>query len=103
MVRWQLTNPAYLDRYFEKTFFLLYIFVKLHLISNLRLFLYFESSRLSFVFSSFYIHYFLGFLTHSFLVSGNFCNLLITFANSLFPDQYRQNDGPDLDTDPLTR
>ena len=39
---------------------------------------------------------------HSFLVSGDFCCLLITFANSLFPDQYRQNVGPDLDTDRLT-
>ena len=29
--------------------------------------------------------------------SGNFCHLLITFANSLDPDQARQNVGPDLD------
>ena len=28
--------------------------------------------------------------------------LLITFANSLEPDQYRKNVGPDLDTDRLT-
>ena len=36
---------------------------------------------------------------HSFLVSSDFCCLLITFANGLFPDQYRQNVCPDLDTD----
>ena len=28
---------------------------------------------------------------------GHFCRLLITFANSLNPDQERQNVGPDLD------
>ena len=28
---------------------------------------------------------------------GNFCRLLINFANSLEPDQARQNVGPDLD------
>ena len=28
---------------------------------------------------------------------GDFCHLLITFANSLDPDQARQNVGPDLD------
>ena len=38
---------------------------------------------------------------HSFLVSSDFCCLLITFANSLFPDQYRENVDPDLDTDRL--
>ena len=35
---------------------------------------------------------------YCFLASGDFCYLLITFANSLDPDQYRQNVGPDLDT-----
>ena len=34
--------------------------------------------------------------------SGNFCCLLITFANSLNPDQARQNVGPDLDPNCLT-
>ena len=29
--------------------------------------------------------------------SGDFCHLLITFANSLDPHQDRQNVGPDLD------
>ena len=29
---------------------------------------------------------------------GDFCRLLITFANSLEPDQDRQNVGPDLDS-----
>ena len=28
--------------------------------------------------------------------SGNFCHLLIAFANSLDPDQAQQNIGPDL-------
>ena len=32
----------------------------------------------------------------------NFCCLLITFANSLDPDQARQNVGPDLDPSCLT-
>ena len=32
----------------------------------------------------------------SFLVSGDFYHLLIIFANSLDPDQERQNVGPDL-------
>ena len=34
---------------------------------------------------------------NSFLASGNFCCLLITFANSLNPDQDGQNVFPDLD------
>ena len=34
--------------------------------------------------------------------SGDFCHLLITFANSLDPDQARQNVGPDLDSNCLT-
>ena len=33
---------------------------------------------------------------NSFPASGNFCRLLIIFANSLDPDQARQNVGPDL-------
>ena len=39
-----------------------------------------------------------------FLASGDFCILLITFANSLDPDQDRQNDSvsPDLDPNHLT-
>ena len=32
------------------------------------------------------------------LCSGDFCCLLIVFANSLDPGQYRQNIGPELDT-----
>ena len=36
------------------------------------------------------------------LASGDFCCLLITFANSLDPDQDRQNVGPDLDPNCLT-
>ena len=32
----------------------------------------------------------------SFFARGNFCCRLITFANSLDPDQDRQNVGPDL-------
>ena len=34
--------------------------------------------------------------------SGNFCCLLITFANSLDPDQAQQNVGSDLDPNCLT-
>ena len=34
--------------------------------------------------------------------SGDFCCLLITFANSLDPDQARQIVGPDLDPNCLT-
>ena len=34
--------------------------------------------------------------------SGDFCHLLITFANSLDPDQARQNVWPDLDPNCLT-
>ena len=34
--------------------------------------------------------------------SVNFCHPLITFANSLDPDQARQNVGPDLDPNCLT-
>ena len=34
--------------------------------------------------------------------SGDFCHLLITFANSLDPDQAQQNVGPDLDPNCLT-
>ena len=37
-----------------------------------------------------------------FLASGEFHSLLISFANSLEPDQDRQNVGPDLDTNHLT-
>ena len=33
--------------------------------------------------------------------SGDFCSLLITFANSLNPDQKRQNVGPDVDPSTL--
>ena len=33
---------------------------------------------------------------------GDFCHLLITFANSLDQDQARQNEGPDLDPNCLT-
>ena len=39
--------------------------------------------------------------SNSFLCSGNFCRLLITFANNLDPDQDRQNVGPDLDPNNL--
>ena len=34
---------------------------------------------------------------NSSLASGNLCRPLVTFANSLDPDQDRQNVGPDLD------
>ena len=35
------------------------------------------------------------FVFYHFLASSDFCRLLITFANSLDPDQDRQNVGPD--------
>ena len=41
-------------------------------------------------------------LVSNFLASGDFCCLLITFANSLDPDQDRQDVGPDLDPNCLT-
>ena len=41
-------------------------------------------------------------MLHSFLASSDFCPLLITFANSLDPDQDQQNTGPDLDQNRLT-
>ena len=39
---------------------------------------------------------------NSFLARGVFCHLIITFANSLDPDQDRQNVGPDLDPNSVT-
>ena len=39
---------------------------------------------------------------NSFPTSGDFCHLLISFSNSLDPDQARQNVGPDLDPNCLT-
>ena len=39
---------------------------------------------------------------NSLLTSGDLCCLLITSANSLDPDQARQNVRPDLDTNCLT-
>ena len=39
---------------------------------------------------------------NSFSASGDFCLLLITFANSLDPDQAGQNVRPDLDPNCLT-
>ena len=39
---------------------------------------------------------------NSFLACGDFCHMLITFANSLDPDQDRRNVGPDLDPNCLT-
>ena len=39
---------------------------------------------------------------NSFPARFKFCRLLITFANSLDPDQARQNVGPDLDPNCFT-
>ena len=39
---------------------------------------------------------------NSFSASGDFCRLLITFANSLGPGQAQQNVGPDLVPNCLT-
>ena len=41
-------------------------------------------------------------MLNSFPTSGDFYCRLITFANSLDPDQAQQNVGPDLDPDYLT-
>ena len=41
-------------------------------------------------------------MLNSFLASGDQYRLLVTFANSLDPDQDRQNVGPDLDPNRLT-
>ena len=41
-------------------------------------------------------------IPNSLPTSGDFCLLLITSANSLDPDQARQNVGPDLDPNCLT-
>ena len=41
-------------------------------------------------------------LFNSFPASGDFCRLLIIFANSFDPDQDRQDVGPDLDPNCLT-
>ena len=38
----------------------------------------------------------------SFFANANFCHLLITFANSLDPDEDRQKVGPDLGPNCLT-
>ena len=35
------------------------------------------------------------------MIEGEFCRLLMTFVNSLDPDQDRDNVDPDLDTDHL--
>ena len=39
---------------------------------------------------------------NSFLAGSNYCHLLITFANSLDPDQDQQNVGPYLDPNCFT-
>ena len=44
-----------------------------------------------------FLHYF-----NSLGASGNFYHLLITYANSLSPDQDRRNVSPDLDPNRLT-
>ena len=43
----------------------------------------------------------LGFDNNSLLAAGKFCRLLTNFANSLDPEQDRQNVGPDLDPNPF--
>ena len=50
------------------------------------------------------MHYFqcIPLAVNSFLASGDYCRLRLTFANSLDPDQDQQNVGPDLDPNCLT-
>ena len=43
-----------------------------------------------------------SFFINSFLASGKFCQLLITFVNSLDPDQDWHHVGPDLNPNHLT-
>ena len=81
-----------------KAFFFIIV---LHPFLNLRLFLSFTSSCGELYKFHLYYSLFPG-CPHSFLVSGDICCLLITFANSLFQDRYRQNVCLDLDTDHLT-
>ena len=83
VVRWQLTVQAYLDRNLEKAF--LYIIVKLIFFFKFMIVLLFYVISWWALYFSFIIHfYFQHFprFPHSFLVSGDFCCLLITFANS---------------------
>ena len=64
------------------------------------LFLYFTSSSgafTSFICSQLLLYSLFPRFPPFFLFSGDFWCLLITFANSLFPDQNLQNVGPDLD------
>ena len=42
------------------------------------------------------------FIFNSLAAGGDSCRLLITFANSLGPDQAQQNVGPDMDPNCLT-
>ena len=89
VVRWQFTDQAYLDRNLEKPLFLFYC--QIASFFKFKIVLVFMSSR-----NEFYIfHLYLALLyslfprfPHCFLVRGDFCCLLITFANSLIPDQY---------------
>ena len=53
-------------------------------------------------FQFFFIEFILYSKFNSLPASGDFCCLLITFANSLDPDQDRQNVGPDPDPNHLT-
>ena len=85
-----------------KTFFLYIYNCQVASFLKFKIVLVFYASRGEFYIFHLYLVAFIWF-PHSFLVSGDFCCLLITFANSLFPDQYRQNVGPDLDTDCLAK
>ena len=44
----------------------------------------------------------LAYIFNSFHASDDVCRLLITFANSLYPDQAQHFVGPDLDSNCLT-
>ena len=71
VVRWQLTGQAYLDRSLEKPF---YVIVKLHLFLDLRLLLYYTSSR-----AKLYIF-------HLYIVAFIFIS---SYVSSLFSCQWR--------------
>ena len=91
VVRRQLPDQAYLDRNLEKAFYYIYecqiaYFFKFMIIIVLIFYIIsWWALHFSFIFSRFYSSF--PRFPHSFLVSGGFCCLLTTFANSLFPER----------------
>ena len=70
---------------------------------NLNFSIYLYSYVLAFAYQLVSLTYFYyGHINSFYCLGGNFCHLLITFANRLDPDQGRQNVLPDLDSNHLT-